>query len=136
MHKFLHLCNWCKNLHLHSVQGVHKVIIPRGCTLNARTLAVTGAAILLDKEFTPVDISISRLQEVSWLGFGELFPRDRGFHWSGGPDWVSDSTVSHLQLQISCTPPYLVSAPANVSLELAWQQRGHSQGVDHVLVGP
>ena len=56
------------------------------CTLNVRTLTATGAATLLDKELARLDIGIAGLQEVRWLGSGELSAGDRKFLWSGGPD--------------------------------------------------
>ena len=56
------------------------------CTLNVRTLTATGAATLLDKELARLDIGIAGLQEVRWLGSGELSAGDRKLLWSGGPD--------------------------------------------------
>ena len=56
------------------------------CTLNVRTLAAIGAATLLDRELTRLNIGIAGLQEVRWLGTGELSAGDRKFLWSGGPE--------------------------------------------------
>ena len=55
------------------------------CTLNVKTLTAAGAATLLDRELTRLNIGIAGLQEVCWLGSGELSAGSRKFLWSGGP---------------------------------------------------
>ena len=56
------------------------------CTLNVRTLAAIRATTSLDRELTHLNIGIAGLQEVRWLGTGELSAGDRKFLWSGGPE--------------------------------------------------
>ena len=58
----------------------------RVATLNVRTLNSTGAVTLLERELSRYNVDIAGLQEIRWLGSGEVKVGRSTVLWSGRED--------------------------------------------------